>query len=212
MQFSDLQSYVLDRLEISAADTNRVTQIKSVLNQTYLQLAAEEELQVGFSSISISANATNANLPAGVTGIRTLRNGGYPMLPISEMQMTQYVAATTLGAGPTSPAAPFYYTLTAPLVIAIWPSPSVSTTLTGLFVQVPTTMSANTDTPSVMPAAFHDLLAELTVQRIAISEESLWPQNLGSEIAQDLLNRFRAWNRDQQGQSTSVIPLRGYTA
>jgi hypothetical protein len=211
MTFSDLQSYVLDRLSITSADTNRVTQVKNILNQVYLQLCAEENLNTAFATLTVTAGGSSVALPAGTTGILSLRNGIDIMEPITLEQMASYVASTSAGTSPLTIVSPLYYSLTSPLVLQVWPSPSVDTALSALLNFAPATMSANSDTPSLIASAWHDMLAELTIQRIAISEEELWPQQLGVNVAEDLLQRFRAWNMMQEGPSSTAIPLKGYT-
>lgn len=201
---------MLDRLSISASDTARVAQVQIILNQQYLQLAASEELQVGAANVSVPANATNASLPSAVTGIKYLVNGSVAMQPITLIDLAGYLAESALGSAPVPSVAPIYYAFEAPTTIAVWPSPTASVTLTGLFVQSPTTMSAGTDTPSAMPSAWHDLLAEMTVQRMAISEDDLWPQFLGDQIVQQMIADFRAWRMQAEGPGPSVIPLKRY--
>lgn len=206
-----MQSYVLDRLNISAGETGRLTQIKSVLNQTYLQLCAEEQMNTSFQTLAVSANATSLTLPAGTTGIISLQNGVQAMAPITLQEMVAYVAATSAGTAPVTLVAPLLYSYTSPLSIQVWPSPSASVNLTGLLASDPATMVASTDTPTVIPAAWHDLLAEMTIQRIAVSEEDLWPQQLGQEVMNQLRAAFTAYLKQREGDSGALIPLIGYT-
>ncbi len=210
MLFSDLQTYCLDRLNLATSDTGRVTQIKLILNQVYLQLCAEEALQTGFSTITVSANTSSAALPDGTTGILSLRNGIQVMSPIILQDMAGFVAASAAGSGPGTMVSPLFYSMTSQLVIQVWPTPSVDTTLSALLIQEPAPLVNASDEPSAIADAWQDLLGELAIQRIAVSEEDLWPEQLGNAIAQDLLTRFRAWNMSQQGDSGTTIPLVGY--
>lgn len=198
-------------MNISSGDTGRVTQVKSVLNQTYLQLCAEEQLNTSFQTVTVSANATSVALPAGTTAIISLQNGSQALAPITAPEMVAYLAATSAGTAPITLVAPLLYSYESPLSIQVWPSPAASVSLTAYLASDPATLSAGTDIPVAVPAAWHDLLAEMTIQRIAISEEDLWPQQLGQEIVQGMRSAFSAYLRSREGDSGPLIPLIGYT-
>lgn len=216
MTFLEMQTYVLDRLSIHTTDTAKVTQVKNALNRVRDRLVAMERLNVTIADLTFTANATTATLPAGVMEILSVRTGTNTLEPVSWNELATYRLSTTpLQTGPL-----VYMRDGAGTTIQIWPAPTTTATVTAsvAYVAQPTELSADGDTPSEIPRAYHDLLCELAIIRVAESEEAPDLANGARRIAygtpgtseRGLLAEFRAYMSRSQGDGDTRIWVRGF--
>jgi hypothetical protein len=207
----DLRTYVLDRLSISSADTAKVTQITTVLNQEFLRLVMEEDFNVATASIGFTAASQDASLPATWAKILDIRAAGVVMQPVTWQRMAAYEAATALGVN-ASDLGPSFYAVKPPLSLRIWPAPATTDAAgaTIFYVARPALLAAAGDIPSALPAEWHDLLGEMAASRIALNEEAFELADRCSQAAQAMRERLHGAVTRTGGPTASRLALRFY--
>jgi hypothetical protein len=207
-----LQTAVLARLGIQAADAATLTQVKGVLNQVMLEAHSQVELQAASTTLTVAANASTVNLPADLTRIKSLLNATVVMQPITDEMMASDVALVAAGVTVNPSTVPVLYRVRtgATLVLVVWPTPTVSTPLTLDYVQRPALMSGNTDTPGAIPSDFHWYLVEAAAERIGANEEMFAAGQYSGAMAQRLFDALRAWRAKVAGPTQARVKLQVY--
>ncbi len=217
MTFLEMQAYVLDRLSINASDTVKVTQIKAALNRARDRLVLDERLLITQADITLTAETDSITLPADVMGIISLSTGSYVLEPMTYNELADYRVRGSL----TETTGPLVYLREGiGTNVEIWPTPSETVTVTkGLvYIPQPTELSADAHTPSEIPRAYHDLLCEMAVIRVAQNEEafdiaeSARRNVYGTPGSGDrgLLADFRSYAKRQSGYAGTRLWMRGY--
>jgi hypothetical protein len=204
-----MQTAVLDRLSIEAGDTAKVTEIKAQLVTEHLRLVAEERLKLALATLAFVAGTATIALPADWVATESIYSGSVRMQPVSFQDLALRQAGV---AGQTlTNTQPGLYTLVVPN-IRIWPTPTTSTSTGAVMVYRarPTAMSAAGDLPDSLPAEWHDLLVELAVHRIAMSEEAMDIAAGAKATADELRGRLRLLAANRNGPMGSRIALLGY--
>lgn len=212
MQYSDLQTYVLDRLSILANDTSKVTQVKSQLNVEMYRLHERGELILTTANVSVTGGTNTGTLPTDLMRIKSLLNGTAPLQPITEQVALFEQAFLAAGGVVNSPPQPINYVFRfgSPPTIRVFPTPTTTTTLNLVYVQQPTAMVNNADLPGALPLAYHDFLAELVVERIAMSEESSFPYKALSPLLARMDGEFMSYCKRIAGETQARVALQFY--
>jgi hypothetical protein len=168
MTFAELQTYVRDRLSIATSDTAKTTQIKAALNRARDRLVADERLSISTANLTFTADTETVTLPSGVMEILSVATDSYVLAPLTRQELANYRLGDATHIGPLG-----YVVDGSGTTMRIWPAPTETDVVTASLVYVPepTELSADADTPSELPRAYHDLIAELAIIRLAESEE-----------------------------------------
>lgn len=198
-------TYVLDRLGISSAETNRVTQIQNQIERERVRLIAEEELLVNETTLTFTLGNAEVSLPADVLEIITLyQHPNDVWRPATE----QEIADIASGTGPTDPAQGIYI-FEPPNTIRLPFAPTdTPVTTTIRYSAIPAALTDIT-APTELPAHLHDLIAERVIYRIALSEEdqALAAGALG--VVQELTASLHRFVARRAGRGRPYIVVRG---
>lgn len=195
---------MLDRLGISSADSARVTQINATLSREYQKLATTLGLGHDEADLIFTAADPIVDLPDDCGVILTVRVGTTVLRRISRQQIASVVAAGSSGA-------PVAYVMESPTRIRIVPAPTAndSTGAVLAYAVRPVTWTLDADTPSLLPEEFHDLVAELTVVRIAMSDEEPAMAQGAQAVAAGLLADLKTFLSSRVGTIPAQIPVPG---
>jgi hypothetical protein len=205
---------VLARIGVAAAETATLTQVQNILNQVMLEAHANAKLVVIQTTVTVSANTATANLPTDLIYVESILNGTVVLQPITEQVYGSDTAIVNAGITVTPSTVPTLYTVrlsrTGVPQLAVWPTPTVNTTLTLVYVQRPLTMNSGTDLPGAIPADFHWLLVEAAAERITANEE-MFPsgQYAGAQAAR-LFAGLKAWKDEIAGPTQARVALAYY--
>lgn len=167
MNLAAMRTYVKARLTIHTTDTAATTQIDQALNDARDRLVAEEELTVALADLTFTANTETVVLPAGVMKVLSISTAEYVLTPVTRQELAFY----RLRDSRTGPLA--YVIDGASTTAKVWPEPSATETVVGALEYIPelALMDDDADIPSEIPRAYHSLLCELAIIRIASMEE-----------------------------------------
>jgi hypothetical protein len=217
VQFSEIVAAVLDRLSIASSDTVKVTQVKAAINRARDRLVLDERLLITQANLTYTAGTDSLTLPADVMGIVSISSGSYVLEPMTYNELADYRVRGTASefSGPL-----VYLREGIGTNVEVWPTPAETATVTkGLvYVPQPTELSADADTPSEIPRAYHDLLVEMAVIRVAQNEEAFDiaesarrnVHGTPGTTDQGLLADFRAFAKRQSGYGSTRVWPRGY--
>ena len=208
MNLAQLRTYVLDRLSIDSTDTAKVTQIDRQLNTEYLRVVAEERLNVTKTTLALVADSQVVDLPDDWTETLALQRGATVMIPASFEKFAELDAAGT-NAGYD---APIFYYQESPDRLRVFPTPTTTDPdgLTLWYCARPDAMALDLDIPSQIPEEYHDMLGELVVHRIAMSEEAFDLAQSAKQIADELRGRLIGQMKKRQGPGPRRLRLAVY--
>jgi hypothetical protein len=212
MQLSDLQYYVRHRLTVGTDDDEFDDQITVLLNQNYKRIVLQEELAVLGVPIDFAAGVATFDLPADCGRVQNIQlaGGGKLLESVSRRELAE-INASNLGA-PSDGTNPAFYALEPPTKVRIEPAPSASkaNAATLWYVQRPPDMVAPTDEPEWLLEEFHELLGELTIIRMAATEEEV---SLAAEArvnATELMDQLKRATAKRQARPGSRPAVLGY--
>ena len=192
-----MQSLVATRLGVADPPWERVLDIRQVLNREYDQVVAEQRLSTSTASLTHTSGSASVTLPAGVNMVLGIETPGGPLKVIEPAKFAGYVTRYT---GANAPAAPMYYVFLTPTSIKVWPTPaSTASDWTLYYVPVTTDMSADSDTPSLVPTAFHTLLVERAVQWMAMADGDMATADRSGQRVKEQTAELAAWVMARQG-------------
>lgn len=205
MTYAELRTYVRDRLSISSSDTAKTTQINTAIQQARYRLCAEFRLKKTTTTLDFTADTETVTLPSDVTEILAITTSDYILQPITEQEFAELTAGS---GGPQ-----VYVVDGSSTTIRIRPTPDTTAVAaaTIYYVQRPTALSADGDSPSEMPTEYHDLIAEEAIARIAMSEEDAELSRGAAAVAASLRAELRAYMNRRRGATASVQALRGFS-
>jgi hypothetical protein len=207
--FAEMKTYVRARLTIHSTDSAAITQIGQALNDARDRLVAEEELTIALEDLTFTANFETVALPAGVMKVLSVSTAEYVLTPVTRQELAFY----RLRDSSTGPLA--YVVDGASTTLKVWPEPTVTEVVVNALEYVPelTLLSDDGDTPSEIPRAFHSLLCELAIIRIAESEEAPDLANGARRLVfgtpgtseRGMLEEMRGFLRKRQGSGDTRI-------
>lgn len=208
MTLDELRNYVRDRLSIAASDSTKQTQIDVVLNTEYRRMCAEERLNIERTTLSLIADSQVVDLPNDWVETLSLARGNYVLEPVTFQQFAAYDSGVEV----PGVDAPIVYYQESPSRIRIYPEPTTTDVdgMTLWYVARPDAMASGTDTPSIIPTEYHDMLAEYAVSRIAMNEEMLDLAQSAKSTADDLRMRMQGQMRRRQGLGSERVNLKVY--
>lgn len=210
MNFGDAQTYVLDRLQIPATDAAKVTQVKNLLNLEVARVNADYNLTVTSAATTVLANTGLIVLPADFQKLVTFRQTTVVLEILDELNFAMRQADIAAGTASAVSNPPTTGVFRSPLTIATLPIPTSNVAGTLVYVQRPATLSSNaTDLP--IPVEFHDLICEVVVRRMALTEGEPAIAQIANDLALELRAHLEELITQQPGQSSWAIPLHGYT-
>lgn len=168
MTFLEMQTYALHRLSVSSSDSGFVTQIKALLNQERYRLAARYRLKQTTADLAFVASQEYVALPSDCVEILSIQCSGTTMQPVTMERFGQLDAEAVVISD-----LPSVYARDGLANIRVYPVPDTtdSTGAVLYYVQRPTAMSVDADTPAELPTEFHDILPERAIAHVALSEE-----------------------------------------
>ena len=208
MTYAELRTYVLDRLSIDSSDSAKVTQINSLLNTEYRRIVGEERLNVTKASLALVANSPLVDLPNDWVETLSIKRGDTVLIPASFEKFSELEAqGTSSGYG-----SPTFYFQESPDRLRVFPTPTAFDLdlIDIYYVARPAAMSSDSDTPECIPVEYHDMLGELVINRIAMSEEAFDLAQSAKQIADELRGRMLGQMKRRQGPSTRRIRLAVY--
>lgn len=211
MTLGEITAYVADRMGVADMPWERVVTTRALVNAEYRRLVAEERLNVTQADVALTAGDPLASLPADWQETVALRAGTQTLIPVTPMQ---FIDLESGDAGIASQAGdtPLYYRMEGPSKIRLWPTPgdSSATGLRVTYVARPAALAADSDTPSALPAEWHDVLAELVVARLAASDGEMDRADAARAIADGLRGRLVRQTATRGGSTRGRIRLRVY--
>lgn len=207
MTLDELRTYVRDRLSISSSDSAKTTQINTALNQARYRIAAEFRLKQTKDTLDFVADTETVTLPADCVEVLAIYQGDYLLQPITWQEWGQVVGSTVTGG-------PSVYVVdgsSTTMRVSPLPAETESDAATIYYVQRPTALSSDSDTPSELPAEFHDLIAEEAIYRIGQSEEDQDLARGAAAVAATLRDELRSYLNRRPGATVSRIQLGGFT-
>lgn len=197
MTFKEMQGLAATRLGTPDPPWERVLDIRQLLNREYDQLVGEHRLSTSTASLTHTSGSASVTLPAGVNMVLGIETPGGPLTAIEPSRFASYVTRYT---GSNAPAAPRNYIFLTPTSIKVWPTPASSASdWTLYYVPVTTDMSSDSDTPSLIPTAWHTLIVERTVYWMALADENLPLADRSLQKVQAQTQALEAWVQARQG-------------
>jgi hypothetical protein len=173
--FGEIQTAVNEALGFTSGSA-KVTRVQGYINQEYLRLAAEFKLDYATDvGLAVTANTELVTLPADLTRIETIRHDGTTLIRRDAPDLARLAAARV--AASATATGPVWYDYDGPLGIRIEPPFGATYTapnspLTLRYVVGATVMTAAGNTPTILPAPYHQILVEYALYRMANAEES----------------------------------------
>lgn len=207
MTFLEMQTYALHRLSVSSSESGFVTQIKTLINQERYRLAARYRLKQTTADLAFVDDQQYVALPTDCTEILSIQRVNTTLQPVTMERFSQLVMDAAVVAD-----GPIYYARDGVANIRVYPVPSEtdSTGAVVYYVQRPTAMSADGDTPAEFPTEFHDLLPERAVAHVALSEEEPGLAQAAAIRADQLEVQFREFMNRRGGVGDRRINLNVY--
>lgn len=207
MTYAELRTYVLNRLTISTAETARITQVNTAINQARYRLSAQFRLKKATTTLDFVADTETVTLPSDVVEILGIYTSDWLLQPITEQEFAELTSVNTT-IGPQ-----VYIVDGSSTTLRLRPIPSESETgaLSVSYVQRPAALSADSDTPSEMPAEFHDLIAEEAISKIAMSEEDFDLARGAAVVAAQLTEGLRSYMNRRAGGTVARQVMRGFS-
>jgi len=205
--FLEMQTYALHRLSVSSSETAFVTQIKTLINQERYRLAARYRLKQTTADLAFVAAQEYVVLPTNCVEILSIRCGDVTMQPVTVERFNQLVGDAAVVAD-----APVYYARDGVANVRVYPVPDTtdSTGAVIYYVQRPTALTSDSDTPAEFPAEFHDILPERAIAHVALSEEEPGLAQAASIRADQLEAQFREFMNRRGGVGDRRINLNVY--
>jgi hypothetical protein len=205
--FLEMQTYALHRLSVSSSESGFVTQIKTILNQERFRIAARYRLKQTTADLAFVDDQQYVALPTDLTEILSIQRVNTTMQPITMERFSQLVMDAAVVAD-----GPIYYARDGVANIRVYPVPQEtdSTGAVVYYVQRPTALTADGDTPAEFPAEFHDLLPERAIAHVALSEEEPGLAQAASIRADQLEAQFREFMNRRGGVGDRRINLNVY--
>lgn len=171
MTLGEQITYVLDRLNISAGqDEAKVDLARAGLLTDYRRLVAEEALNVVADDLGLTADDPTVTLPEDLTRILTLRHGATKLLPVTWERFADLEAVQPdTGTGPA-----WYFMASSTTAHLSWtPSTTEPAGLRLFYVARPEDPEDDDASMALLPAEFHELPCEMTVEKMAAGEDAL---------------------------------------
>jgi hypothetical protein len=205
--FLEMQTYALHRLSVSSSESGFVTQIKTILNQERFRLAARYRLKQTTADLAFVDDQQFVALPTDLTEILSIQRVDTTLQPVTMERFSQLVMDAAVVAD-----GPIFYARDGVANIRVYPVPSEtdSTGAVVYYVQRPTALTADGDTPAELPAEFHDLLPERAIAHVALSEEEPGLAQAASIRADQLEAQFREFMNRRGGVGDRRINLNVY--
>lgn len=205
--FLEMQTYALHRLSVSSSDSGFVTQIKALINQERYRLAARFRLKQTTADLAFVAAQETVTLPTDCVEILSIQCGTSTMQPVTVERFGQLDAEGAVVAD-----LPAFYCRDGLANIRVYPVPDTtdSTGAVIYYVQRPTVLTADGDTPAEFPAEFHDILPERAIAHVALSEEEPGLAQAASIRADQLEMQFREFMNRRGGVGDRRINLNVY--
>jgi hypothetical protein len=205
--FLEMQTYALHRLSVSSSESGFVTQIKTILNQERFRIAARYRLKQTTADLAFVDDQQFVALPTDLTEILSIQRVDTTLQPVTMERFSQLVMDAAVVAD-----GPIFYARDGVANIRVYPVPSEtdSTGAVVYYVQRPTALTADGDTPAEFPAEFHDLLPERAIAHVALSEEEPGLAQAASIRADQLEAQFREFMNRRGGVGDRRINLNVY--
>ena len=176
-----------------------MTFLRQHLNTEYRRIVSEEALYVARAELPLTEDDPLVDLPDDWTRILVARWSTYVLQPRTRADYINEERKYTSSDEPTY--GPRIYTIEPPNRIRIYPKPTADDD-DGLIVDYvvrPDEMVNSTDTPSVIPVEYHDLLGELTIHRIALGEEERGLAADAKDMADEIRSRLSSHLKNIRG-------------
>lgn len=208
MTFSELQSYVRERITLSGSDSDRVSQITRMLRAEHIKLVQEYRLLTAVGSITLTADTATASLPADWLETLTLNIGSTRCHLVTPEEMAEYEAMNATAIDDQS--GPSIYYQVDEDTIYLYPTPDANGTGTIRYIKKPTAMSDEDDTPEGVPSGHEQLLAEIVVHRMALADEALQLASASMQLIGQMKNDLRNHINRRGSRGRTRLRLRGY--
>lgn len=212
MTRAEIIGAVLARLGISDADSTDVEQAGLQLNQEYLRIASEENLNTEAVNLQFLEGDPLVDLPPDFLSIDTISVGTHRLKQVHRQRLLDLEAG---GASESEvDTGPAIYSFWSPGRIRVYPSPSAAgpTTARLIYSARPPLLSQDADTPSVIPDEYHDLLIEQVIARLAATREEAFDiAGVAQQRADELRGRLRRHIRDRVGVGDNRLRLAVYS-
>jgi hypothetical protein len=202
MTRDEMVSYICDRLVISANDTARIALIVDQLDLAHRRVVAEEGLIQKVGTLNTVAGTATITLPTDWHRIRAIAEGTTVLNEVSFQEL----------AGLDMPDdANHVYVILGATQIMLHPTPTESVTgaLTIYYDAYPTAMSTGSSTPEGIPEAYHEIVPEMALARVAIAEEEPVLAQAAQQFVMELRLGLRTLTHRRSGQRPAQIPVPG---
>lgn len=209
----ELTSYVLERLGVSSSRTAFADGVRAQLYRRYVALAGRFEFSIDVANLAFVADDPFVDLPDDWLKTRTIRRTD-ALSPLLEVTMEtlagQRGITATSGSDGQSPSR-YVFMPPSRIYLDVVPSTSNAAGAEIVYVVKPTAWTTDTDTPSLMPEEYHDLLAEETIVRYAMNQEEFAGHAQGAlQAAGILTGELQAYLKMRSGDGSNHIQRRHY--
>lgn len=208
MTYLQLRTHVAQRLGISLNDSDAVGQINVLLNQEHARLVEKYALVVSVGTLTLTASDPVVSVPASWLRTLTIYEGSNIWREASWQEYTDAVAAGASSIYPDEDGLRAY--VMSGDELRVYPEPDSSGSATMYYVPAPTAMSSDGDTPTGIPDHFHDLLAELVVEKMAVTEEEHEIANAARASIAVLSDSLKRHLARRPGKMPNQVRLKGY--
>jgi hypothetical protein len=206
MTRDQMVDYVCDRLVISEEDTARITLITQMLNDTHRRVVAELRLLQNTGSLNTVAGTPTVALPSDLARIRAMTRNTVLMQEISWNE----VAGLTLNPNDNGQ----FYAMRGNSSIYLHPVPETSETgaITVWYDAYPAAMSLGSSEPEAIHPAYHSIIPELVIAKVALAEEEPALAQAAQAMAFEMREQLRLMANDRGGQRPAQMPVVGLRA
>lgn len=209
MNRAELRAYVLDRLSISSTDAAKVAQVNGVLGAEHASVVSRLGLLPNRTDVAFTAGVSLVALPVTPARIVNLRRGRSLLRELSAERFAEHEASGVVDDAD----GPVVYVFQPPSSVRVFPAPETSDPAGAVlwYMSLPAALTDASE-PEGIPSAWHTLLAERAIERIALSEEEPGLAGAAGQLAARLESELARHAARRSASPTGRMRLAGYPA
>jgi hypothetical protein len=189
-------------LLIADEDSDRITLIQHQVNRAHKRLVADLGLLQKKANLNLIAGDENVSLPFDWYRTRVLRRGTTVLREVSFQEM---------GALDLPASSDLVYAMKGVGEIILRPVPGESVTgaLELWYDAYPEAMATGSDEPEGVPEAYHEIIPETVIAKVAAAEEEPMLAQIALQFANEMAGELRSIVNRRGGQRPVQQPVRG---
>lgn len=169
----ELTTYVLERLGVGSSRAPFVSIVEGTLEREYHRVVRRFRLSHDEADLALTADDHYVELPDDFMAVRTLRIGTRTLREVSMDDLSRAAGVRELSDAGSEVSGPRNFVFMGDDRIYVDPAPAEDddTGAKLFYVPRPPAWTTGSDTPSLLPSEYHDLIAERTIWRMALNQE-----------------------------------------